>query len=191
MELTMQPVGTDGTGFGQDLDEVTIARARRGDAGALEGIYRRYSRSAYALALRVTGNVASAEDVVQEAFLRAFERIGSYRGEAGFGAWLKRLVANAAIDRVRAERRWVDGEAEIDALSAPGDDAEHVVEALGLMVRLSPVARTVLWLHQIEGWSHVEIAARFGNSESWSKSILARGLQRVRSWLDAENGATS
>jgi RNA polymerase sigma-70 factor (ECF subfamily) len=190
MELLMRRISMDGTGFGQDLDDMTLARARRGENSALEAIYRRFARSAFALALRIIGNPASAEDVAQDAFLRAFERIGSYRGDAGFGAWIKRLVVNAAIDRLRKDRRLVEGEAEIEALSSAADTAENAVEALGLLSRLSPQLRTVLWLHQMEGWSHAEIAAQFGNSESWSKSILARGLQRMRAWLQAEPEAT-
>lgn len=186
----MQSFAMDGNGFGQVLDDLTLARGRRGDASALECIFRIYARSAFALALRVTCNPASAEDVVQDAFLRAFESLGSFRGDADFGSWLKRLVVNTAIDRLRHERRFIDDEAAIEALTAPTDMAENTVEAIGLLARLGPQARTVLWLHHMEGWTHSEIAAQFGNSESWSKSTLARGLQHLRGCLDARPEAT-
>jgi RNA polymerase sigma factor (sigma-70 family) len=177
------------TGFGAEIDELTLARARRGDGVAFEAIYRRYSRAAYTLALRLCGRPDLAEDVAQEAFLKAMEKLSSFRGEAPFGAWLKRLVANSAIDRLRAERRWVDP--ELAAVAEPQQDAgsEAQVEALGLLSRMSAPARAALVLHELEGYSHPELAALFGRSESYSKSLLSRAIQKLRGLLDAESGA--
>jgi RNA polymerase sigma-70 factor (ECF subfamily) len=172
------------TGFGAEIDDLVLARARRGDGAAFEQIYRRYSRPAYTLALRLCGRSDLAEDVVQEAFMKAIEKLSSYRGDAPFGAWLKRLVANCAIDRLRAEKRWVDP--EFAALPEPQQEAgsEAQVEALGLLARMSAPARAALVLHELEGYSHTELAALFGKSESYSKSLLSRGIARLRGMLE-------
>lgn len=176
------------TGFGAELDELTLARARRGDGAAFEAIYRGYARPAYTLALRLCGRADLAQDVVQEAFLKAMEKLASYRGEAPFGAWLKRLVANSAIDRLRAERRWVDP--EFVGVAEPQQDAgsEAQVEALGLLSRMSAPARAALVLHELEGYSHSELAALFGRSESYSKSLLSRAIARLRVLLEPAAG---
>ena len=174
------------TGFGAALDELTLARARRGDEAAFEAIYRCYARAAFSLALRLCGRPDLAEDVVQEAFLKAMEKLASYRGDAPFGAWLKRLVANSAIDRLRLERRWVD--AEFAGIAEPQQEAssEAQVEALGLLSRMSAPARAALVLHELEGYSHTELAALFGRSESYSKSLLSRAIARLRGLLEIE-----
>ena len=179
---------TMATGFGAELDALTLARAKRGDGRAFEAIYRLYSRPAYTLALRLTGRSDVAEDVVQDAFMKMMEKLGSFRGDAPFGAWLKRLVANCSIDRLRADKRWVDGDAETLLLPAESG-AEAQIEAMGLLARMTPQARTALVLHEIEGYNHAELAQLFGKSESYSKSLLSRALGRLRGLLDAEPAA--
>jgi RNA polymerase sigma-70 factor, ECF subfamily len=166
------------TGFAAEIDEVTLARAQRGDGVAFEIIYRR--------ALRLCGRADVAEDVVQEAFLKAMEKLSGFRGDAPFGAWLKRLVANSAIDRLRAERRWVDGET---GTPEPQQEAssESQAEALGLLARMSAPARAALVLHELEGYSHTELATLFGRSESYSKSLLSRSIARLRGLLARED----
>ena len=172
------------TGFGAEIDDLVLARARRGDGAAFEQIYRRYSRAAYTLALRLCGRADLAEDVVQEAFMKAIEKLSSYRGDAPFGAWLKRLVANCAIDRLRAEKRWVDPEFAVLPEPQQESGSEAQVEALGLLARMSAPARAALVLHELEGYSHTELAALFGKSESYSKSLLSRGIARLRGMLE-------
>lgn len=176
---------TQATGFGAETDALTLARARRGDGRAFEEIYRRYARPAFTLALRLTGRPDVAEDVVQEAFMKMIEKLGGFRGDAPFGAWLKRLVANGAIDRLRADKRWVDGDAETLLLPAESG-AEAQIEAMGLLARMSAPARAALVLHEIEGYNHTELAQIFGKTESYSKSLLSRSIGRLRGLLDAE-----
>lgn len=173
-----------GVGEGDDRDEAdSLAAARRGDPAALTQLYRRHAAAAYSLALRITGQPDRAEDVVQDAFLRAFEGLRGFRGDAPFRAWLKRVVANIAIDRLRAERRLLSDPDRLDALVADGHGPERPLDALGLLARLAPAARTVLVLHDLEGYSHAEIAAACGHSESWSKSVLSRARTRLQTWL--------
>ncbi len=171
------------SGFGLTLERSTLERARRGDMDAFAAIYDRYGSACYTLALRVLGDRASAEDVVQEVFLKMFATVRGYRGDAPFGAWLKRLAANATIDVLRARRRFHEDDAEslVDALSVQADTAGEQSDAWTLLMRLPPRARAVLVLHQVEGYTHRELAALFGRSESWSKSVLARALKRLGS----------
>lgn len=172
------------TGFGAEIDDLTLVRARRGEGTAFERIYRRYSRAAYTLALRLCGRADLAEDVVQEAFMKAIEKLSSYRGDAPFGAWLKRLVVNSAIDRLRVEKRWVDPEFAVRPEPQQDSGSEAQVEALGLLSRMSAPARAALVLHELEGYSHTELAKLFGKSESYSKSLLSRSIVRLRGILE-------
>lgn len=180
-------MGADGlptrvnNGFGQPLDALVLQRAKRGDGAALESIYRLYSRACYNLALRILGQTAAAEDVVQDVFLRMMDTIKGFRGDAPFGAWLKRMTANATIDVVRRDRRFDNEDAEVRIANIESEQvsAESGVDAWSLLMRLSPRARAVVLLHEMEGYTHRELSELFGQSESYSKSMLARALKRL------------
>jgi RNA polymerase sigma factor (sigma-70 family) len=160
-----------------------LKRARRGDAGAFEQLYRLHAPAVFTLALRLTGDRAAAEDIAQDTFLRMLGFLSGLRTDAPLRPWLKRVAANLAIDRLRRERRYGGDEPlwQLESTEAAQADA---AEADALLRRLPAVARTLLWLHEIEGWSHAELAARFGRSESWSKSVLSRSLARLREHVD-------
>ena len=169
------------SGFAQLVDATVLARAQRGDMQAFATLYARFGQPCYGLALRLTSNATQAEDLVQEVFLKLIDTIRSYRGEAPFGAWLKRMTANAAIDQLRKNRRFSDAdpEAMFANLDAGETSPAQRLDAIALLQRLPPRARAVVVLHELEGYTHTEIAKLFGQSESYSKSILARGLQRL------------
>ncbi len=162
-----------------------LARSRRGDNEAFAQLYREQVQGVFLLALRLTGDRSKAEDVTQETFLKALKGLGSYRGEAPVQVWLRRMAANAAIDLLRAGRRWrpLDTVPEHQLVEDNAPDPEALAMD-GLLARLRPEARAVLWLHTIEGWNHAELATRFGRSESWSKSILSRSLRLLREWSE-------
>ncbi len=166
-------------GFGHDFDPGQLAALRQGDPAALAAAYDRYARAAYGLALRVLADPEDAADVVQDVFLRLPRAARCFRGEAPFGAWLRRLVANATIDRLRERRRLLPLE-EAQAEVAGEMRAADLAEAHALLQKLSPTARLVLLLHAVEGYTHAELAALFRQSESYSKSILSRALKRLR-----------
>lgn len=168
-------------GFGAELDRITLERARRGDTAAHAAIYERYGTACYNLALRVLGEPAAAEDVVQEVFLKMMSTLRSFRGEAPFGAWLKRMTANATIDALRQHRRFgdEDPEAWFDAHASSAHEAEGRVDAWSLLMALPARARASVVMHEVEGYTHRELAELFGQSESYSKSILARALKRL------------
>lgn len=175
--------GRVAAGFGQTLDRITLERARRGEMAAYAAIYARFGGACYNLALRVLGEPAAAEDIVQDVFLKMFATLRGYRGDAPFGAWLKRMTANATIDVLRARQRFRgdDADALFEAMPVAASEAEDRADAWSLLMRLPERARAVVILHEVEGYTHRELAELFGQSESWSKSVLARALKRLGS----------
>jgi RNA polymerase sigma factor (sigma-70 family) len=173
------------SGFAQNLDAMILARAQRGEMSAFAALYALYGKPCYGLALRLVGNASQAEDLVQEVFLKLIQTIRSYRGDAPFGAWLKRMTVNAAIDQLRGRKRFAesDPEAMFAGLAAADASAAPTVDAWSLLQRLPSRARAVVVLHQLEGYTHAEIAALFGQSESYSKSILARAMHRLQAFV--------
>jgi RNA polymerase sigma factor (sigma-70 family) len=175
------------TGFAQEVDALTLARARRGDMAAHTLLYRRFSRPCYTLAMRVLGSSAAAEDVVQDVFLKLMDAIRHYRGDAPFGAWLKRMTVNAAIDQLRSQRHMDADDPErlfANVAEHAGNLAADAHDAMALLQRLPPRARLILVLHELEGYTHKELAELFGQTESYSKSILSRSLKRLQEWLN-------
>jgi RNA polymerase sigma-70 factor (ECF subfamily) len=169
------------SGFGQELDAITLERARRGDMDACAAIYRKFGTPCFNLALRILGDRAAAEDVVQEVFLKMMNTLPGFRGDAPFGVWLKRMTANATIDTLRAGQRFADEDPEalFASMASRNVDADLRVDAWTLLMRLPPRARAVLVLHELEGYTHKELSDLFGQSESYSKSILARALKKL------------
>lgn len=175
-------------------DDLLLARARRGEAAALEALFRAVETPAFRLARRLCGRVDEAEDVVQETFLEVVRSVGGFRGDGPFVAWVKRIAASKALMRLRKRRRTpedaVDPADLVDRATPPSGApaSEAVCHRLDLEValaRLSETARAVVWLHDVEGYTHDEIGAAFGRSASFSKSQLARAHVRLRGWLDA------
>lgn len=169
------------SGFGIVLDAEILRQAQRGKNAAFDAIYRLYGRACYNLALRIVGEPAAAEDIVQDVFLRMMGSISKFRGDSPFGAWLKRMMVNSTIDVVRRNRRIdrADPENHFAGLAAEGASAEVRVDAWNVLMRLTPRERAVVILHELEGYTHKELAQLFDQSESYSKSILARSLKRV------------
>jgi len=186
------------SGFFTVVDEHLLARARRGDRNALEEIYRIYVKPVHNLAYRLCGSVEEAEEVAQETFLEVVRSLGSFRGDAPFGAWLRRVAVSKALTRRRREgvrRREIEMEGVVEP---PPDPAASDVDwrtggiridlerALG---ELGETSRVVLWLYHVEGMTHAEIGNLLGRSPSFSKSRLARTHERLRRWLnDAWSG---
>ena len=166
-----------------------IERAKGNDREAQFDLYRNYSAAMYNTALRITHNAALAEDVLQEAFLNAFQSLAYYRGDASFGSWLKRIVINKAISLSKKESRWelreddsfreIEEEADIPS----GYDVDHVKRAIG---DLPDGFRTVLSLYLLEGYDHREISGILNIAESTSKTQYKRAKERLRSQLAKE-----
>jgi len=182
-----------GVGFARNVEAMTLARAQRGDMQAFAILYQNFGRACFNLALRMLGERQLAEDLVQEVFLKMIDTIGSYRGDAPFGAWLKRLAANACIDQLRKQRHGAeeDPEALFTRLASDAPEVASRVDVWSLLARLPARARAVLVLHEFEGYTHTELAALFGQSESYSKSILARAIGRLNALVSPPSIAPS
>ncbi len=172
--------------FEIELDEMTLARARRGDMGACEQIYRKFQQPAYSLAFRICQCRELSRDVTQEAFITAFRKIRQFRGDAPFWGWLRRVVVNHTISALRKLPR-ADA-VELQEFHAHTDgEQEQIGLSIDLAAALSTLNRedrAVVWLHDVEGYNHREIAGLFGKTESFSKTRLSRARAKLRTALD-------
>lgn len=183
----MNAASDPAAGFAREVEAMILARAQRGDMQAFAELYRYFGRACFQLALRILGQRQHAEDMVHEIFLKMMDTIKSYRGDAPFGAWLKRLTVNACIDQLRRTRHPAEDDAELAFANAQSADAEaaDIVDTGALLARLPPRARAVVVLHELEGYTHTELAGLFAQSESYSKSVLARALKRLNALVSA------
>ena len=180
--------------FQVDLDELTLRRARKGNRGACEQIYRLFQRPAYTLAYRICQCPEMAQDVVQDAFITLFKRIGQFRGDSPFWGWLRKVVVNQALTALRRKPRELSFEVTPEPAAAP--DGYHriqdTLDANHLLARLSDEDRAVVWLHDVEGYNHREIGELMNKSESYSKTRLSRARKRLQDYLDgAEHQETA
>lgn len=179
-----------------ELDPPVLALAAAGDPAAQAQVYQRLAAPAFALTRRLVPDRAAAEDLFQDGLMQVFARLAQFRGEAPFGAWVRQILVRTCLMHLRspwqrARLAWhgTDDEAEqqLPGASVPAsfadDDHIDVARAFG---RLAPVTRAVLWLHDVEGLTHEEIAAGMGRTPSFSKSQLARGHERLRGLLLAD-----
>ena len=179
------------------LTEITISAelirlALGGDGTAQAAIYRGLGPAAFALIRRLVGNKAVAEDLFQDTMMALFQRLGDFRGEAPLGAWLRQIAVTRCLMYLRspwhrARLHWEFGDDGAPPHSAappltPAISAE-TLDVERALATLTPVGRAVVWLFEVEGYSHEEIARLFGRSVSFSKSQLARALARLRQGL--------
>jgi len=177
-----------------------IRRAQSGDAAAFEFLYRLHSRRVYALCLRMVGNPADAEDLMQEAFLQLFRKVGTFRGESAFSTWLHRMTVNVVLMRLRKKSLPTDSLEETlepDAensgpkrdVGAPDLRLSGAIDRVNLersIEQLPPGYRTVFVLHDVQGYEHNEIADIMGCSVGNSKSQLHKARTRLRELLQEQ-----
>ena len=186
IEAQSGPIG------GSDSD---VARAAAGDRGAFERVYRLHVNRVFSLCARMTGDRTRAEELTQDVFVRAWEKLNLFRGESSFGTWLHRLTVNVVLNarktdsrqRSRIEETDEDEGGGIDAIPgvvgsplAPGDllDLEEAI------TRLPPGARRVFVLHDVEGYKHEEIAEMLGVTSGATKAQLHRARLLLREALN-------
>jgi RNA polymerase sigma-70 factor (ECF subfamily) len=166
-----------------NIHQALIDRCKRGESKAQYEIYRLYHKAMYNTCLRIVGDVSEAEDIMQESFFKAFDKISSYRNEVSFGAWLKRIVVNASLDFVKKRKIEITSIDQAYGLGEVDDDDDFTpesVEQLRLAIeQLSEGYRLVVNLVCIEGYSHDEVAEMLGISASTSRSQLARAKHRL------------
>ncbi len=174
--------------IGLQTEPELLRRIAAGDPAAARELYEQLAGPCFALIRRLVRDWAAAEDIFQEAMLAVLTQAGSFRGEAPFGAWVRQIVLRRCLMHLRSpwqRARHALFEAGERGLE-PAVVAPALADALDLeraLAQLSPTARAVLWLHDVEGLTHDEIAAGFGRSTSFSKSQLARAHARLRELL--------
>lgn len=174
-----------------DTDAQLVERARIGDARAFEQLVRRHLRTAHLVALSAVGEPADADDICQDAFMVALERLDECRHPDRFLAWLLRIVRNRAHshhrrERVRQALPLEGAEAEVDRRADPEADAARAElreRLLTEMQELSEVQREVLLLHDLEGWRHREIAELLGLREGTVRAHLSYARRNMRERL--------
>lgn len=169
----------------QDVDDAALAAA--GDVSAFERLYRRHVARVFSLSRRMIGPEL-AEEVTQDVFVRVWEKLGSFRGDAAFGTWLHRVAINVILGRrkklaIRRER-FVDGEKVFLALSTSPKRVEIGVDFEAALAYLPDGARQVFVLHDVEGYKHEEIAELMGISAGTSKSQLHRARMILRDRME-------
>jgi RNA polymerase sigma factor (sigma-70 family) len=176
-----------------------VRRACAGDATAREAIYDVLAPATLTLIRRVVGQRAVADDIFQDTMMAMFQRLPQFRREAPLGAWLRQIALSRCLMYLRSpwrrmylrlEPEDLAHQAAEASLTTPGDRGEwiDIERALGA---LPPTARAVVWMHEVEGYSHEEIARQFGRSVSFSKSQLARAHARLRAWFEPQEGRQS
>lgn len=169
------------------VPDLLIARAKSGDVEALEALYRAFETPVYNLARRILRNQEDAEDVLQETFLEVVRSIGTYRGEGHLWGWIRRIASSKALMRIR--RHQVRSEEAFDEETSGGTAPVAVAARVDLeraFEHLSETSRAVVWLHDVEGYTHEEIAEMMDKTVSFSKSQLARAHARLRRYLGEE-----
>jgi len=175
-----------------DLAPGTLERARAGEADALEAIYCSFAPGVTTLARRLLGRLSAAEDLAQDVFVDVLTKLDQYDGRGSFAGWVRRITVTRCLMQLRSPwRRGLRLVTPVGAERAPAAAEPIAPEGgeLGLdleraLDRLGETARLVVWLHDVEGYTHAEIGALLGGTPSLSKSQLARAHERLRELLE-------
>ena len=166
--------------------DAVLARARTGDPQAMEALYRAFEMPVYNLARRICRTAEDAEDVLQETFFELCRSIGQFRGEGSLWGWIRTIASSKALMRLRRNKYRDTDELEDEVSPTRREDAHLRMDLESALGRLPETSRAVVWLHDVEGYTHEEIAEMMGKTVSFSKSQLARAHVRLRRWLGEE-----
>jgi RNA polymerase sigma-70 factor (ECF subfamily) len=175
-----------------DLAPGTLERARAGEIDALEAIYRSFAPGVTTLARRLLGRLTAAEDLAHDVFVDVLTKLDQYDGRGSFAGWVRSITVTRCLMQLRSPwRRGLRLVTHVGAESRSGEAEPVAPEGaqLGLdleraLDRLGETARIVVWLHDVEGYTHAEIGALLGGTPSLSKSQLARAHERLRELLE-------
>jgi RNA polymerase sigma factor (sigma-70 family) len=188
---------------GIEIPVEIIRAACDGDARAQTAIYQSCRRPVYSLIRRLISRPAIADELFQETFVEILRSIGSYSGEGAFGGWVRAIAVNKCLNYLRSpwHRSLIqledDGDEEatpvplVDRNSLPDAQAQARTDVERALGTLPALTRSVVWLHDVEGYTHGEIARLLGRTTSFSKSQLARAHQRMRELLDPQSESLS
>ena len=170
-----------------DADAVDyVARAAAGDVRAFEYLYRAHLSRVHSLVRRMAGG-RDTDELTQDVFVRAWQKLGSFRGDSAFGTWLHRLAVNVVIERFRTDtarrQRLHDGEEIFERLPGARQSADLSMDFESAIAKLPEGAREIFVLHDVEGYKHHEIATLLGISAGTSKAQLHRARMMLRKHL--------
>ncbi len=166
--------------------EAVLPRLRAGDPEAQEALFRAFETPVYSLARRICRTTEDAEDVVQETFIEVFRSIGQFRGQGSIWGWIRTVASSKALMRLRRNKYRDTDDLVDDVAPMKREDPALRMDLEAALERLSETSRAVVWLHDVEGYTHEEIAAMMDRTASFSKSQLARAHIRLRKWLGEE-----
>ena len=168
-------------------DQITIRRAINGDESALRAIWTQHAPRIDALVRRLVGDPDQAADVAQEVWIQIFRALPTYRGDSQFSTWAHRIAVNRTLNALRSLRRIGKMETEIEedtAMVEHDGDRSLLAQTIDEAVqKLSPGRGTVFVLHDVEGYTHEEIAAELGITSGGSKSQLFKARAKLRRLL--------
>jgi RNA polymerase sigma-70 factor, ECF subfamily len=178
------------TGDVRRADLELAGRIRSGDGMAFEELYQQHATRLYNLAYRMGGTASDAEDLLQDIFLLAYRKMGSFRGESSLGTWLYRLAMNHCLDVLRSRQARMGQQTDsLDDESAATPVATAAIGAVSridlerAIGKLPPACRAAFLLHDVEGFGHQEVGAILGISDGTSKSQVHKARLRIRSYL--------
>ena len=176
-------------------DAELVTQCQNGDVGAFEALYRRHAPRLYSLASRMAGSVDEGEDLLQEIFLQAYRKLGSFKGDAAFGTWLHRLAINHCLDFVRSRQakntkvtETLDAESSFEP-AAPRDTPIARLDLERAIASLPPGCREAFVLHDVEGLDHREVGHMLGIAEGTSKSQVFKARMKLRAMLSGPAAA--
>lgn len=179
-----------------DIHRELVEQCRFGSSKACYKLYKLYAKAMFNICLRMLNNRSEAEDMLQEAFADAFQRLNSYRYESTFGSWLKQIVVNKCINelkRKKTEIKFLDKIEDVDMAEESNDNPSEYELALNVqniknaMQLLPDGSKVIFSLYLFEGYDHTEIAEILNISESTSKSQYMRARQKVKEILSKNN----
>jgi len=176
------------------VDTALVVRAQGGDRAAHAELYTAFAPTVYTLARRMLVSKVLAEDVLQETFIDVLRKIDHYRGEAEVGFWIRRIAVNKCLMHLRSSwvsRRHPDGDERVALETTRPVALDEQIALERALDELADVARAVVWLHDVEGYTHKEIGTLMGASASFSKSQLARAHERLRMLLHGDQETIS
>lgn len=165
-----------------------VREARAGSVPAFERLYREHAARVHALCLRLTGDAAAAEELTQDVFVRAWERLSTFRGESAFSTWLHRLAVNVVLGERRSagrrQARVVLAEnVESFGFAGPASSVGDRMDLDAAIATLPDASRVVFVMHDVEGYTHDEIARLTGRAAGTCKALLHRARRALRERL--------
>ncbi len=182
-----------------DVPQGCLARARTGERRAQHELYELLARPVYTLLYRLVQRPAIAEELLHDVFIEVLGHLADWRGSGSFSGWVRSIAVHQALNHLRSPRLaapLADSPA-MEVVPLPGaghgppgpEEAASFADLERALAELAPLARTVVWLHDVEGYTHAEIGRLHGQTASFSKSQLMRAHAALRGLLATANGA--